>query len=207
MDASRLAGSDNDLISSPQVVREASLVHAAKEGQEWAYAELCRRNSTRLFRTLYKVTKNREDAEDALQDSFMRAFLHLKGFDGRSSFSTWITRIAINTALMILRKKKTSREVPMVISSDEGETLRALDVPDDALNPEEQYAIEEWTTHVQTQIRRLPKSLRPVIEILVLDKTSMRELAGTIGVSVPAAKSRLLRARASLRSSLPSTTR
>ena len=85
----------------PAVMDEEMLIEAAQAGEEWAFVELCTRNSKRVFNTIYGVTKNREDAEDALQDSMMRAFLHLKQFDGRSSFATWFTRIGINSALMI----------------------------------------------------------------------------------------------------------
>jgi DNA-directed RNA polymerase specialized sigma24 family protein len=90
----------------PSAMDDDLLVEAAQAGQEWAFVGLCARNSKRVFNTIYGVTKNREDAEDALQDSMMRAFLHLKQFDGRSSFATWFTRIGINSALMILRKKR-----------------------------------------------------------------------------------------------------
>jgi DNA-directed RNA polymerase specialized sigma24 family protein len=90
----------------PGAMADELLVAAAQGGREWAFTELCKRNSKRVFSTVYRVTKNREDAEDALQDATMRAFLHLDKFDGRSSFATWFTRVAINSALMILRKKR-----------------------------------------------------------------------------------------------------
>src|ERR1700678_1938440 len=85
-----------------QSMSDEGLIAAAQRGQEWAFVELCTRSSKRAFSTIYGVTKNREDAEDAMQDSMMRAFMHLKQFDGRSSFATWFTRIGINSALMIL---------------------------------------------------------------------------------------------------------
>jgi DNA-directed RNA polymerase specialized sigma24 family protein len=88
----------------PSDMDDDLLVQSAQAGEEWAFVELCTRNSKRVFNTIYGVTKNREDAEDALQDSMMRAFLHLKQFDGRSSFATWFTRIGINSALMIRRR-------------------------------------------------------------------------------------------------------
>ena len=97
----------------PAAMDEEMLIEAAQAGEEWAFVELCTRNSKRVFNTIYGVTKNREDAEDALQDSMMRAFLHLKQFDGRSSFATWFTRIGINSALMILRKRRIRLETSM----------------------------------------------------------------------------------------------
>jgi RNA polymerase sigma factor (sigma-70 family) len=102
----------------PTAMGDDMLVAAAQDGQEWAFVELCTRNSKRVFNTIYGVTKNREDAEDALQDSMMRAFLHLKQFDGRSSFATWFTRIGINSALMILRKRRIRLETSMDATAD-----------------------------------------------------------------------------------------
>src|SRR5271157_6635749 len=97
----------------PGAMGDEMLVTAAQGGQDWAFVELCARYSKRVFNTIYGVTKNREDAEDAHQDSMMRAFLHLKQFDGRSSFATWFTRIGINSALMILRKRRIRLETSM----------------------------------------------------------------------------------------------
>ena len=101
------------------------LVAAAQAGQEWAFVELCTRNSQRVFSMIYRVTKNREDAEDALQSSILRALLHLGQFDGRSSFATWFTRIGINSALMILRQKRFRQE-SSIDSAPEEQTARRL---------------------------------------------------------------------------------
>ena len=89
------------------------LLAAAKDGEPSAFERLCAPNKARVFQTLHRITKNHEDAEDALQESFLSAYLNLHRFDGRSSFSTWLTRIAINAALMTLRKKRTQRESPI----------------------------------------------------------------------------------------------
>jgi RNA polymerase sigma factor (sigma-70 family) len=106
--------SRNGEVPSPlQVVtsiNEASLLATAKSGEAAALDTLYRAHAERLFRTVHRITRNREDAEDAVQDSLLRAFIHLKSFDGRSTFSTWLTRIAINSALMILRKRRASPE-------------------------------------------------------------------------------------------------
>src|SRR6202142_637146 len=112
---------------------EDRLIAAAQAGHEWAFVELCTRNSKRVFNTIYGVTKNREDAEDALQDSMMRAFLHLKQFDGRSSFATWFTRIGINSALMILRRKRIRLETS-IDATVEGETWQVWQIADHAAN-------------------------------------------------------------------------
>ena len=91
--------------------KEAMLLATAKSGETAALDTLYRAHAEKLFRTVHRITRNREDAEDAVQDSLLRAFVHLKSFDGRSTFSTWLTRIGINSALMILRKKRNSREI------------------------------------------------------------------------------------------------
>ena len=90
---------------------DETLVAAAKTGEHQAFSELWNRHSKKTFSTMYRITRNRQDAEDALQDAFLKAYVHLKNFDGRSSFSTWLTRIAINSALMILRRKIISAEL------------------------------------------------------------------------------------------------
>jgi RNA polymerase sigma-70 factor, ECF subfamily len=92
---------------------EQALVAAAKQGQVEALGALCQPLARKLIHSAQRITRNREDAEDALQDAFLSAFIHIKNFDGRSSFSTWLTRIAINSALMTLRKKRSSQEVPV----------------------------------------------------------------------------------------------
>jgi RNA polymerase sigma-70 factor, ECF subfamily len=171
-------------------VDEDVLIRSAQTGQEWAFVELCARNSKRVFNTIYGVTKNREDAEDALQDSMMRAFLHLKQFDGRSSFATWFTRIGINSALMILRKRRIRLETSMDTTEDD---------------PEKRYVGNEMSMHLNKAICRLPNSLRSVIERGQLEGHSMKQIARNAGISVPATKSRLARAKVALRKSMVST--
>ena len=113
---------------------ESSLLTAAKHGETVALETLCRANAKKLFRTVHRITRNREDAEDAVQDSLLSAFLTLKSFDGRSTFSTWLTRIGINSALMLLRRRRRSREVPPC-AWDKDENL--FDVPDSAPIPKD----------------------------------------------------------------------
>ena len=103
----------SDSIGGPRVLESTEdevLVAAAKVGDHSAFAELWNRHSKRAFSTMYRITKNRQDAEDGLQDAFLKAYVHLNNFDGRSTFATWLTRIAINSALMILRKKRAHPE-------------------------------------------------------------------------------------------------
>src|SRR6266481_8099666 len=119
---------------------EQSLVEAAKGGHSTAFGALCERYTQQLLRAAHRITRNREDSEDAVQDALLRAFVHLRDFDGRSSFSTWLTRIAINSALMILRKKRTSLEVATAGSDDLDMNRGGFQIADRAPNPERLYA-------------------------------------------------------------------
>ena len=177
------------------------LVNAARSGEDSAFSELWHRHSRKIFNTLYRVTRNRQDAEDALQDAFLKAFLHLKNFDGRSSFSTWLTRIAINSALMILRKRRSHPEVSMDGSAD-GETWINWEIADNSVNTEEHFVRRERNGHLKRAIHRLRPALRNVIEIQQAHDGSVREIAEMAGISIAATKSRLLRARTVLRRSL-----
>jgi RNA polymerase sigma factor (sigma-70 family) len=180
------------------------LVEAAQAGQEWAFVELCSRYSKRVFNTIYSVTKNREDAEDALQDSLMRAFQHLKQFDGRSSFATWFTRIGINSALMILRKKRIRQETSMDATA-EGEGWHTWQLADQSADPEHSYVGHERSRHLRRAIGHLPNTLRSVVERGQLEGHSMKQIASTMGISIPATKSRLARAKVALRKSMVSS--
>jgi RNA polymerase sigma factor (sigma-70 family) len=187
----------------PHSMDDELLVEAAQAGQEWAFMELCTRYSKRVFNTIYGVTKNREDAEDALQDSMMRAFLHLKQFDGRSSFATWFTRIGINSALMILRKKRIRLETSMDATAD-GEGWQTWQIADPSADPERHYAGFERSLHLRRAICRLPHALRSVIERGQMEGHSMKQIADNMGISIPATKSRLARAKVALRKSMVS---
>src|ERR1700753_3108930 len=182
---------------------EDLLIRAAQSGQEWAFVELCARNSKRVFNTIYGVTKNREDAEDALQDSMMRAFLHLKQFDGRSSFATWFTRIGINSALMIMRKRRIRLETS-IDATAEGETWQTWQIAAHSADPEKHYVGHEGSAHLKKAICRLPSALRLVVERGQMEGHSMKQIAHNMGISIPATKSRLARAKVALRKSMVS---
>jgi RNA polymerase sigma-70 factor (ECF subfamily) len=187
----------------PSEMDDDLLVQWAQTGQEWAFVELCTRNSKRVFNTIYGVTKNREDAEDALQDSMMRAFLHLKQFDGRSSFATWFTRIGINSALMILRKRRIRLETS-IDATAEGETWQTWQIADHSADPEKHYVGHERSAHLKKAICRLPSALRLVVERGQMEGHSMKQIAHNMGISIPATKSRLARAKVALRKSMVS---
>ena len=194
-------GSASNMRNAP-AISEASLVSAAKSGQRAAFGELCERHAKRILHTALRVTRCQQDAEDAVQDSFLSAFVHLESFDGRSSFATWLTRIAINAALMKLRKNRGSREIPMDESIGAGDVLTPFEPADTRPDPEERFAQQERQRVVVAAVRRLRPTLRKVIEIREFHEASMKETAQTLGLTVSAAKGRLFHARAALRKSL-----
>jgi RNA polymerase sigma-70 factor (ECF subfamily) len=189
-------------VFSPNGLNENTVVAAAKRGQTAAFDELWQSHTKRILRTTYRITKNREDAEDALQDSFLRAFLHIKDFDGRSSFSTWLTRIAINSALMILRKKRSALELSIDDPCNHEGNPAFPDVPDRAPDPETHCAQREREVILRSAIRALRPTIRQAIELHKLQEHSLEETAKMMGLSVGAAKTRLHHGKAALRKSL-----
>jgi RNA polymerase sigma factor (sigma-70 family) len=184
-----------------QKVDERTLVAAAKCGQGAAFDVLFNRYRQMMLRAALRITQKHEDAEDAVQDSFLSAFLHLKDFDGRSSLSTWLTRIAINSSLMILRKKRTSRETPMEFSNETGDTVKVWEPVDPALNPEKQFAAGQRGKMVREAVRRLRPAIRKAIELRQLEELSLKQTANNMGISLAAAKARIFHARRALRKS------
>ncbi len=176
-------------------MEEASLLATAKSGETAALDTLYRTHAEKLFRTVHRITRNREDAEDAVQDSLLRAFLHLKNFDGRSTFSTWLTRIGINSALMILRKNRNSREIS---AHGPGVDETLWEVPDSSPDPERQYAERERERFLRDAIAGLRPRSRRALEFHTLQDHSLQETAAQIGISVSAAKARFFHAKAAL---------
>jgi RNA polymerase sigma-70 factor (ECF subfamily) len=186
-------------------MNEASLLAEAKNGETAAFDTLCRAHPEKLFRTVHRITRNREDAEDAVQDSLLRGFLHLKSFDGRSTFSTWLTltRIGINSALMLLRKRRSWREIYIDESVDSGGNWPFCDVPDSSPNPESFCLQREREEALRRAIGDLRPRTRAVIELGQLQERSMKQTARVMDISTAAAKARLFHARRMLRSSKP----
>jgi len=183
-------------LAAPDATDEV-LVAAAKLGDHLAFVELWTRHSNTAFRMVYRITGNQEDAEDVIQDAWIKAYVHLNTFDGRAKFSTWLTRIAINSALMILRRKRARPETSMEIR--DGDTWPYREIADQAKNVEELYARHERVEHLKRAICRLHPTLRNVVEIRQSNDRSVKEVAELAGISVAATKSQLLRARKILR--------
>jgi RNA polymerase sigma factor (sigma-70 family) len=186
-------------IAHSEQLGEAQLVAAAKRGHRAAFGELYARHSQRVFRTTLRITRNREDAEDAAQDSFLNALVHLESFDGRSAFSTWLTRIAINSALMKLRQDRACPEVSMDEPVHACEDLAPYEHADPHPNPEEHFSERQRERIVTGAVRNLRPALRQVVEIRRLQESSMKETARALRISIAAAKSRLYHARFALR--------
>ena len=177
---------------------EAHLLAAARRGRADAFEALCRPHTAKLLKVAFYITRNREDAEDALQDSLLRAYAHISGFDGRSSFSTWLTRIVINSGLMIRRKVRKRRQVSADELNESHETRPHLQIPDHAPNPEQRLLQYEQKRILHHAIGRLRPRIRAVLEIGQLQERPMKETARLLNISVAAAKGRLFHARAAL---------
>jgi RNA polymerase sigma-70 factor (ECF subfamily) len=181
---------------------DEELVAAAKAGNDLAFETIVKRHRQRIFGLALRYTRSREDAEDVAQQTFQRAFIHLLSFEGRSSFSTWLTSIAINHALILLRKRRALGELPLDDpSSDEG-TIPALQIADASPDPEASYLQGERARILSVAVGELSPGMQRAIELQELGELTTRETAQHMGLSVAAVKTRLFRARRSLAKSL-----
>jgi RNA polymerase sigma-70 factor (ECF subfamily) len=198
------------LVSAPNphplpssVVREDEplLVASARAGDPAAFEELVARYEDKIFRLTSNITGNREDAEDAMQDAFLKAFAHLDAFHGESRFYTWLVRIAANEALMRLRKRRPnhfSLDQPIEGDSD----LMPRELEEWSPNPEQLYAKSEIDNIVSKLVEKLEDEYRVVLVLRDIEELSTQETAHALGISISAVKSRLLRARLKLREKL-----
>jgi RNA polymerase sigma-70 factor, ECF subfamily len=186
-----------------QVVKddEPQLVASAQTGNIEAFETLVERYERKIFRLTQNITQNREDAEDAMQESFLKAFEHLGEFQGNSRFYTWLVRIAVNQALMKLRKRRPN-EVSLDQELDTGEDTIPREVEDWGPSPEDRYEQRELSSILSEVISELDPPFRIVFQLRDIEELSTEETAEALGLSVPAVKSRLLRARLKLRQKL-----
>jgi RNA polymerase sigma-70 factor (ECF subfamily) len=182
-------------LSREATPRDEELLRAARAGSHAAFAELQRIHSRYLYRRILSMTKNREDAEDALQDAFLCAYRALPSFEGRSRFSTWMTRIAVNSALMVLRKRRLRQEILVESQSGADEDGPLFDVRDDGLSPEQLCDQHQRCKAVLSAVQRLDPILRNALSIRISQGNSIEEIAQRLGVSSAAVKARLHRAR------------
>jgi RNA polymerase sigma-70 factor (ECF subfamily) len=180
---------------------DAVLVDGARRHDPEAFKELMTRYGPRIFRLAQKITRNREDAEEVSQDSFARAFLHVDSFRGDSRFYTWLTRIAINQALMKLRSRRR-RELQHIYPDTPKEIQFCAEVADDTPTPEQQYSQKELQRILASAMDELPMASREVLQLREVEERSTAETARILGLSIPAVKSRMLRGRQKLRQAL-----
>ena len=190
------------VITEAVVFDESDFVGKAREGDAVAFNRLVTQYERKIFRLAKHITQNDEDAEDVLQESFLKAYEHLKDFHGQSKFYTWLVRIAVNESLMKLRKRKSDKTVPLDEPLDTGEdtVVREIAVWDE--NPEEKYSREELGGILDEAVQGLRPAFRTVFVLRDIEELSTEETAESLGISVPAVKSRLLRARLQLREKL-----
>jgi len=181
---------------------EAELVEKARGGNVRAFTELVTRYERNIFRLALHITQNREDAEDVLQEAFLKAFQHLDQFQGQSKFYTWIVRIAVNEALMKLRKRKSDRTVSLDEELDTGEDTLVREIAVWGEDPEQLYSREELQQILNQAIQSLSAPYRTVFALRDIEELSTEETAAALGLTIAAVKSRLLRARLMLREKL-----
>jgi len=177
---------------------EQMLVVAAKNGDEQAFETLFKRHRQKILRVVLRYAHVREDAEDIVQQSFQKAFVYLHKFEGKSSFSTWLTRIAINESLMLLRHGRTLREVPVDDHGEAEGNAASLEMPDSSPDPEASYLRRERAQILSETLGNLRPGMRKAIELRELAELSTEETARRMGVSVGAVKARLFYARKKL---------
>jgi RNA polymerase sigma-70 factor (ECF subfamily) len=184
------------------IVDELTLVQAAKKGDLEAFSQLVKRYDRNVFRIAQHITHNEEDAQDVVQEAFLKAYRNLQQFQGNSKFYTWLVRIAVNEALMKLRRRRADKTVSIDedVETEDGSMPR--EVADWSPNPEQLYGQSELGDILKKTIQGLPPGFRTVFVLRDVEGLSTEETAEMLGLSVPAVKSRLLRARLQLRERL-----
>ena len=167
-----------------------------------SFDSLVRNYETRLMRLAYRITGQREDAEDVVQETFLRVYEKMGQFEGKSQFSSWVTRIAINQALTCLRKRGRVKLVSVDVEPGDGEGPRLLDLPELRPDPEQCYRGLQWEERLRDAISGMPQACRQAFLLYQSDDKSLEEIARSLGVSLPAVKSRVLRAKRWLRKRL-----
>jgi len=182
--------------------QDLALVHACNSGDAAAFEELVKRYDNKLFRIAQHITHNREDAQDAVQDAFLKAFRKLTQFRENSQFSTWLIRITVNESLMKLRKQRSGREVSIDEDFQSEDHTSAFELTDWAPNPEELYKAFELRNILRSELQELPLGFRVVFVLRDIEGLSTEETAEVLELTPVAVKARLWRARVRLRQRL-----
>jgi RNA polymerase sigma-70 factor (ECF subfamily) len=193
---SHLTNSDKAI--APRSLQESILIQQAIAGDLESQDMLFAAHRTRLYRSAFKVLRNREDAEDAVQDGLLRAYAKLGSFQGRASFSTWMTRIVINSALMIRRKMHAHLEASLDEMLEDRDGRVALQTADQRPGPEQMCRVNEFSGLIEMEVRKLPYSARRAYQLLEMEGLSVSETIQTLGICKNSFKSRIRRARRKL---------
>jgi RNA polymerase sigma-70 factor (ECF subfamily) len=178
---------------------DGELVSLCQESNESAFAELMARHRNSAMKIALSILRDRQEAEDEVQNAFWKAYEHIGNFQGDSKFSTWLTRIVVNQCLMRLRQLRRARILYLEEALSTKEEGMTLELRDFRQSPEQELGREQVAKVLQDEIRRTPPLLRKVFLLRDVEQRPMPEVAEALGISVAAAKSRLLRARAELR--------
>ena len=191
----------SDLAARRAQEPDDQLVSEAKSGDQQAFAELCLRYRGMLMSRIYRIVRQPEDAEDVLQETLLSAYQHLDSFRGACRFSTWMTKIGINRALMLLRKRKSQPETGPDLITDDGQNLETREFRDSRLNPEQRYVMSRTMQGLSQAIDKLPANFRGMMDLYYRRELLLKDAAEALGITEQAAKSRLMRARNLLRHS------
>ena len=194
-----LEGAPVNYATKRTIPRDEVLIGQAKAGDLVAFESLVSQYKSRIFRTVYRITAHRQDAEDVMQDALFRAYRGLEQFHGNSSFSTWLTRIAINQALMCLRKRRRGGLMWFDPSPETEDGFILLEIPEGRPDPEQEALKSEAVGMLHHAVSRLPHPSQRAFVLRYIEELTTEEVAKELGISVAAVKSRILRARRHLR--------
>ena len=183
-------------------VSDEQLLSRARSGDQIAFGELCLRYTGMLKQKIFGIVRNREDAEDVLQETLLSAYRHLDTFRGTCRVSTWIVKIGINRSLMILRKRRSMPEVISEQVFEDGQRFESPEFRDPGLNPEQRYIADQRIDKLRSVMRRLPAHVRTVMDLYCVQELRLKDAAAILGITEATAKSRVLRGRNRLRRSL-----
>ena len=183
-------------------VSDDQLVSRARSGDQGAFGELCLRYTGMLKQKIFRIVRNREDAEDVLQETLLSAYRHLDTFRGACRVSTWMMKIGINTSLMVLRKRRSTPEVISEQVFEDWQRFESPEFQDPGLNPEQRYIADQTIDKLRSIMRRLPARVRTVMDLYYAQELRLNDAAAILGITEATAKSRVLRGRNRLRRSL-----
>jgi RNA polymerase sigma-70 factor, ECF subfamily len=202
MDTTCVIGDSTSCVVQDSACDDLTLVHACKNGDATAFEQLVRRYDGRLFRIAQHITHNREDAQDAVQEAFLKVFRKLAQFREASQFSTWLTRIAVNESLTKLRKQCPGREVSIDEDFQSKEHAAPFELTEWAPDPEELYRGAELREILRSELQELQVSLRVVFVLRDVEGLSTEQTAEVLELTPVAVRARLWRARLRLRECL-----